>query len=393
MRQHATPPWDEVTFGPCDAPLPIPVVTTAAPMREDAFLYLTTGDCLSAVHVKDGTTRWRQQVKLTRDPSDHPGANEHPEVSYPPPTRMTFATPRVVNGVISVSMSNYGAYTCAFKASDGALRWRTPTDARVASAPFMDWAVPLVKDGIVYSGTYALKEQDGSVQWRTALDSDTEGTLSLHALSADTLYATSHRGIYAIAAQNGRVRWLYQPEGGSHLSGPPVLADGLLYAGTNAFAGYPPKGQVFALDGETGVEVWRYWMVGGYAGAVADHARLYVRAGDGTLYVWDRRTGLLRWRRQFAAPGRSPGRIAQNVLYLGADGVYAISSEDGVILWRQDLGSSPSVSFHQPVVLDGAVYVARFDTRGRGTLYALEAGSGAEYWRTSYPSALAIAQQ
>ena len=71
-------------------------------------------------------------------------------VSYPPPPRVGFATPRVVGSVVYVSVDGFGAYTCAFTAKDGSLRWWTPTDARVAAMPFMDWAVPLVKDGIAY---------------------------------------------------------------------------------------------------------------------------------------------------------------------------------------------------------------------------------------------------
>ena len=395
MSQHSTPTWDEVTLNPCQAPLPVPVVTTVAPLPEQQSLYLSAADCLYAIHAADGTVRWCQQVTPTRK-SEVSSHARHPMVSYPPPTRMTFGAPQVVNDVVYVCMSRYGAYTCAFNASDGSLRWRTPTDARVRSMPFMDWAIPLVKDGIVYSGTYALNEQDGAVLWRIDdIDTTAEGTLSLHTLSDETLYATTHSGIYAINAQDGQIRWLYQPDEQTIVSGSPIVANRLLYAGTSGSVDYPEKSYFCALGVETGAEVWRYPM-GGYIGAVVQDETIYVSSGN-RLSALDTTSGMLRWQHQFAAAGHDSATIAENVLYITTDGAYSLSSEDGGVLWHQDLGSSPSVSFGLPVVLDGAVYLARIDGRGWGVLYAFNTRTGAEYWHTPYPrnslaAPLAIAQ-
>ena len=171
--------------------------------------------------------------------------------------------------------------------------------------PFMERAVPLVKDRIVYSGTYALSEQDGSVLWRIPIDTDEEGTLSLHAVADETLYATTTMGIYAISAQDGQIRWHYQPEKQTILSGPPVVSGRLLYVGTRGFFGYPQKSYFRALDVETGAEIWRYTM-GGYIGAVVQHETIYVSSDDCSLYALDTKSGRLRWRHPFAAPGRCP---------------------------------------------------------------------------------------
>ena len=158
MPQIALPSLEAVVaLNPCEAPPPVPIVTMGAPVREHQPLYLSAREFLYAVNAADGTVRWCQQMQLirTREP-------EHrPLVSSPPPPRMTFAVPRVVTGVVYVCIGGFGDYTCAFAADDGTLRWWTPTDARVASMPFMDFAVPLVRDRIVYSGTHALNAQDG----------------------------------------------------------------------------------------------------------------------------------------------------------------------------------------------------------------------------------------
>jgi outer membrane protein assembly factor BamB len=390
MHKIATSPWGEVTLHRCQAPPPVPVVTMVAPAREHQSLCLASGDCLYAVNAGDGTARWCQQVRLTR-PRE---VSYPPEVSVPPPPRVGFGAPRVVNGVVYVCVDGAGEYTCAFNADDGSLRWRTPTDARVISMPFMDWAIPLVKDRIVYSGTYALNELDGTVLWRIPIDTYAEGALALHALTDETLFASTHMGIYAINAQDGQIRWLYEPEEPSHVSGPPVVADHLLYAGTSGSVGYPEKSHFFALDVKTGAEAWRY-PTGSYIGAVVQHETIYVSSGDRFLYALDTKSGAPRWRQPFAAPGHYPATIAHNVLYITTDGAYALNSEDGAVLWHQPLGSSPSVSFTPPFVLDGAVYLVRIDGHGRGVLYALSTRSGAEYWHIPYPvgiAPLAVAQ-
>src|SRR5258708_2162197 len=242
MRQDPTPLSDYVALNSCQDLPRISVVTIVAPVEERQTLYLGVGrvgvdpddhiaqvggehqmlyvtdaDRLYAVNASDGTVRWCQQVKLTeeltKEWSSRPGRRHHP------PPHMTFGTPRVANGVVYVCASGYGRYTCAFNAGDGALRWRTPTDAWSVAMPFADYAVPLVRDGIVYHGTYALHEQDGTVLWCIAVDTR---WISLQALVDDTLYAITQMSIYAINAQNGEVRWHYGPN--THKPGSSAIA-------------------------------------------------------------------------------------------------------------------------------------------------------------------------
>ncbi len=409
MHEIALPAVEAVVrLNPCDAPPPVPVVTAAAPVRERQSLYVTAKDCLYALNAADGTTRWCQQVTLirTREVSYPRG------MSVPPPPRVMFAAPRVVDGVVCVCIDGFGSYTCAFDAGDGSLRWWTPTDARVMSMPFMDFAVPLVSAGIIYSGSYALNARDGTVRWRIPIDTREEGTLALNALVDGTIYATTWMGIYAISAQDGQIRWRYQPDDPRFLSGPPVVAGHLLYAGTrtghpeparnhramprshdmesgtSGSAAYPQTDYCCALDVATGAEVWRFPLFH-YIGAVVHDETIYVSSGDRSLYALDKNRGLLRWQRRLAPTGYYPATIADDVLYLNAigDGAYALSGEDGAVLWHQLLGNGPGASFTftPSVVLDGAVYLGRIDNRGWGVLYALDARTGAECWHTPYP--------
>ncbi len=246
MHQDLTSPSDDVALIRCQDLPPVSVVTPVAPAGEHYALYVVVGwglvgvdpddhvapvgehhtlyvaasDRLHAVNASDGTVRWCQQVKLTEELTKE-WSSRHGMRHLPPPY-LTFGTPRVANGVVYVYASGYGGYTYAFNARDGALRWRTRTDGWIVSMPFADYAVPLVKDGIVYNGTYALNAQDGTVLWRIAIDTR---RLSLQALVDGMVYAITQMGIYAINAQNGEVRWRYD----THLSpgGPLVVADHL----------------------------------------------------------------------------------------------------------------------------------------------------------------------
>src|SRR5215469_973496 len=95
MPQIALPALEAVvSLNRCEAPPPVPVVTTAAPVREHQPLYLSAREFLYAVNAADGTARWCQQVQLVRTRE----APHHPMVSSPPPPRTTFAMPRVAGG-------------------------------------------------------------------------------------------------------------------------------------------------------------------------------------------------------------------------------------------------------------------------------------------------------
>jgi len=411
VDQDLPPPQDDVALNRCQDLPTVSVVTPGAPLEkhhvvigwgqvgvdtddhvaqvgESHTLYATASDRLYAVNASDGTVRWCQQVKLTQkliqEWSARPGMRHHP------PPQMTFGTPRVANGVVYVCASGYGRYTYAFNAGDGTLRWRTPTDAWTVAMPFADYAVPLVRDGIVYHGTYALRAQDGTVLWRIAIDT---GWLSLQALVNGTLYAVTQEGIYAINAQNGEVRWRYDMP--MSPGGPLVVADHLLYVGTLGSVDHPEKSRFYALDADTGTLRWQYPMGNSYVGAVIHSESIYVSSRDQHLYALEKNNGSLRWKYTLDYPTYNTATIVGNVVYLNIDGAYALSSVDGTVLWHKDLEIGSGFYCTPSIVADGVVYLASGDGPWSSILYALNASNGVEYWHSHYPyqiSLLAIAQ-
>jgi outer membrane protein assembly factor BamB len=381
MYQDPSSASDEVALTRCEDLPPVPVLTTVAPVGTQETLYVATFDHLYAVNASDGMGRWCQQVQPNQELIKAWSAD--PYRRHGPPPHLFFGTPRVTNGVVYVCASGYVRYTYAFNAEDGMLRWRTPTDAWSVAIPFEDFAVPIVKDGIVYHGTYALNAQDGTVLWRIAIET---GWLALHALVEDRIYAMSQMGVYAINAQNGEVSWLYEPDEHSIMSGPLVVADHLLYVGTSGSVAHPEKSYCCALDTERGTEQWRYPM-GGYIGAVIHNERIYVSSDH--LYALEKHNGSLRWKYRFVFPGYYPATIVENVLYLNTDGAYALNSADGTVLWHQPLGRGIRANFTPSVIVDGVVYLTCSDGQGRGMLFALNASDGTEYWHSHYPHQIA----
>jgi len=408
MHQDPTSLSDYVALNRCQDLPPVSVVTTVTPVGEHQThyvvvgwgqvgvdpddhivlggepptLYIAASDRLYAVHASDGTVRWCQQVQPTEELIQQWSARYG--MRHGPPPSLTFGAPRVANGVVYVCVSGYGRYTCAFNAGDGSLRWRTPTDAWSVSMPFGDYAVPLVREGIVYTGTYALNEQDGTVLWRIAIDTR---WLSLQTLVDSTLYAITQPAIYAINAQNGEVRWRFESDY-SVFGGPLVVADHLLYVGTLGSVDHPEKSRCYALDAETGTLRWEYPLGNSYVGAVIHNESIYVSSRDQHLYVLEKHNGSLRWKYKFAHS--TTATIVGKTVYLsGYYALYALSSVDGTLLWHKELESGSGFYHTPPVIVDGVVYLV-CGTHGRSILYALNASNGAEYWHKHYPGNMAL---
>ncbi len=410
MNQDLPPSQDEVALHRCQDVPTVSVVTPGAPVEkhhvvigwgqfgvdtddrvaqvgEDPTLYATASDRLYAVNASDGTVRWCQQVKLTEELIQEWSARHGKRL---PPPRMTFGTSRVANGVVYVCASGYGRYTCAFNAGDGTLLWRTPTDAWSVAMPFGDNAVPQVRDGIVYHGTYALHERDGTVLWRIAIDTH---WLSLQALVNGTLYAVTQESIYAINPQDGEVRWRYETP--MTIGGPLVVADHLLYVGTLGSVDHPEKGCLYALDADTGTLRWQYPMGNSYVGAVIHDESIYVSSRDQHLYALEKHNGSLRWKYRFDYPTYHTATIVGNVVYINIDGASALSSVDGTLLWHKKLEIGSGFYCTPPLVADGVVYLASGDGPWSSILYALNASTGVEYWHSQYSyqiSLLAVAR-
>jgi outer membrane protein assembly factor BamB len=285
-------------------------------------------------------------------------------------------TPLGAQGVVFVCVSGYGGYTYAFNARDGSLRWLRKTDCEVVSIPFVDYALPIEADGVLYTGAYALDAQDGKMLWRLPMEE------SFGAVVNGVIYAYSQGAVYAFDAKDRSLRWSYTLD--DTIGNVPTVADGSVYVGDingNGPSGMTPGlPDTYALDAATGALRWRYesGMVGG--SAVVANGVVYISGFPCALYALDAARGKLRWRYQADTCSSSTPIVINGVVYFTADGAYAFDASDGTVRWHTGLGANQGNRFTSPTVMNGALYLGKIDGSGYSTLYALDASTGAELW-------------
>ncbi len=357
--------------------------TSASPEPAPRSIYFgAVGGNLYAVNAQTGNLRWC--IRLS-----NPGAQINPCTTprCPPPIPLILGTPAVVDGVVYVCASGGGetGYTYAFNASDGSLRWRTQSDCWSVSIPFGDYAIPLVSNGVVYSGLYALRAQDGQALWKeTHINLAQDGELILLAVANGVVYACTEAAVYALNAADGSIRWRYPPHTYMTVGGPLVVSvsNQTLIVGTQGSVDQPQTSAVYAVNTENGTLRW-YHLMGDYVGATFLNNVAYVSSGDMYLYAFNAIKGNVLWRSKLGYSAWYAPFMAKGILYTNSDGAYAVDSANGRILWHKSLGADQSFSFDPSVVIDGTDFLSNTDGHGISTLYALNASNGAEYWHSA----------
>ncbi|MEW6522131.1 MAG: PQQ-binding-like beta-propeller repeat protein [Bacillota bacterium] len=174
---------------------------------------------------------------------------------------------------------------------------------------------------------------------------------------------------------------------------PPVVANGMVYFGTEA-------GTFYALDATSGEVQWTFDVPNGrirYPAAV-NLGSVYFGAGDltsGTLYALNAWDGRLRWTHKYAGHMSLAPVIDHPRIYFGHNGqtgrVVALSVFDGVREW--DFAADHYLSGQLAV---GGGYVLAGTTLADGNrsyLYALNATTGLRSWRvvlTGYSSGISV---
>ena len=139
--------------------------------------------------------------------------------------------------------------------------------------------------------------------------------------------------------------WTYTT--GGPVQSPPIVANGVVYVGSN-------DGNVYALKASTGALLWSF------PTGETDPLSPVLAVSDGAVYV-----------------GSNPGQ--------GPFPFYALQASTGAVLWS--FGTNVGVS-SPPTIVNGVVYIGGFDW-----VYALNASDGNEVWRgeTQYTIASSMA--
>lgn len=158
--------------------------------------------------------------------------------------------------------------------------------------------------------------------------------------------------VYAIDIQTGEEVW--KVDMGGAVVGQPVVGDGLVYIGSFAK-------KLVALDPATGDEVWSLptsnWV---WAGPTLVDGTLYFGDIDGDLYALDAATGESLWERKLDGGIYSSPLVHNGKLYLGTStGSFYGLSTDNELLWTpQKLGGK---IYSSPVAVENLIIVTQLE--------------------------------
>ncbi|RSD25429.1 carboxypeptidase regulatory-like domain-containing protein [Mesobacillus subterraneus] len=217
-----------------------------------------------------------------------------------------------------------------------------------------------------------------------AYDTSGKGKILFSTPSAtkEVLVLTTDSG-YAVAldAATGEEKWAVRI-GKTNRSSPTI-------EGNTVFLSGGEDGKIYALDLKSGSNVWTT-AVGGkpiYESPLFLEGTLFVASDltDGAkLTALNAETGEKKWDTALSAPTYFGPSAGDGMLFVGSydnQKLRALRIEDGSEVWNKTLVNEGVAS--KPVYDNGTLYVAgtNFNTEA-GTLYALEAKSGKEKWKT-----------
>ncbi|MDQ2690990.1 MAG: PQQ-binding-like beta-propeller repeat protein, partial [Chloroflexota bacterium] len=166
---------------------------------------------------------------------------------------------------------------------------------------------------------------------------------------------------------------------------PPLLVDDMLYTGSFG-------GNVYALDAETGQEIWSAGGFGHLESTGAIAGELIISGGYSKLVrALDRHTGEEHWSFTSGYPMQGAPLIVDDRVFIATDrAVYALDLESGQPVWETSTGDEEAY-MGAPAYEAGVLYT----TSGR-QLIALDSETGNELWQVEKDEtflSLAVADQ
>jgi outer membrane protein assembly factor BamB len=162
-----------------------------------------------------------------------------------------------------------------------------------------------------------------------------------------------------------------QIAGGGYYQSKPTAADGKIFIGT-------PSRFVYAMDAETGKEIWKYEVGAAISGApVFDNDKIYIgqQGGEDDFYCLDAQTGKLIWKQNIGWVWGSAAVSDGLVFIPGIDGyVNCLDAKNGHVIWR--FRADKSVC-SEPLIIGEHVYFGSWDS----FLYKFEKKTGKLVWK------------
>ncbi|GAL11241.1 outer membrane protein YfgL lipoprotein component of the protein assembly complex [Vibrio astriarenae] len=180
------------------------------------------------------------------------------------------------------------------------------------------------------------------------------------------------------------------------------MSGGILAAYSKLFIG-SENGEVIALDGETGEELWRTGVEGEVLAApIAESNLIIVHTARGMLIALAQDSGEQRWAISMDVPNLTlrgdsrPASVSGGVFWGTANGRLAAAIvENGQLIWQQPIGMPQGATEidrlvdvdASPIILGSTLYIVGFN----GNLVSVDLRSGQPIWKRPYSSANDIA--
>jgi len=275
------------------------------------------------------------------------------------------SSPAVFGGKIYAG--SYDGHMYCLDARNGSLTWKTPVDDAVTSSPVITGNTVYVgsqkwSTGSPLCNISALNVSTGAIKWRKTIG---EYMYSSPAVVGTRIYSVA-AGKYTHGAYTSRVYALDAATGGEiwnvtlgHYSmSSPVIDAGRLYVGSGRYV-YPGyTGTLVCLNTADGREIWNFTIRLAVGGGIASSPALaygivYFGSLDSKVYAVDSETGDEVWNYSTGGQVASSPAVADEKVFIGSsDGtVYSIGATDGTLKWKYMTGdplpSSPAVANDQ----------------------------------------------
>ncbi len=268
-----------------------------------------------------------------------------------------------------------GADLISLEPLTGEERWRVSTETSDAFA-----SDPVRAGELVVTATdqvvYAVDPETGEIVWSAR--SRGEGLFSsLPTVAGARVLIATDRGLTALDAGTGQIVWTFETGPGEGVWSTPAVSFDRAYLAIG--------GRLVAIDLVTGRTLWSF-----AAGAddqfnetpAVSGGRVYVT--DGHVYALDAETGSQLWSSDAVDPASSPAVsstpvVDGNLLLIpAADGLYALNADTGGLAWRFNVDATSGVGV--PAVGNDDVLVVSVSMNG-SVAHGIDPSSGTERWR------------
>ncbi|OQY19572.1 MAG: hypothetical protein B6I35_11505 [Anaerolineaceae bacterium 4572_32.2] len=203
-------------------------------------------------------------------------------------------------------------------------------------------------------------------------------------IAGDVLYAADMEQVQALDVADGEPVWAFpkntEDDGrGVFYVTPAVDKEHVVVASQVPSTGFfsQPKNVVWALESDTGREMWRFDEAAGQyvEGGALGGGLFVIGNGDGNVYALDVESGDLEWQFETGHRVWATPLIISDTVYVGSMDrhLYALNLSDGKVRWDFHAGGAFAGT---PALRNGTLYVGAFDDK----FYAIDAETGTERW-------------